>query len=93
MGFDRDDCIRLFKASVIEAYAPEGGAFDAVSFIAAFLRAAAGQPTGLPTHYPRTTTNPNPEGRNYEWFVRNARDNGPNHPLPDILDDDGLPIL
>lgn len=60
------------------------------AFIAAFDRALEGLPGDLPTHYPRLQRDPQPEGKNYEWFTSNA--NGGQHALPDTLDDiQGLP--
>jgi hypothetical protein len=44
-----------------------------VPFIAAFLTAARGFRDGLPIHYPRKSAAPDPEGKNYEWFVANDR--------------------
>jgi CRISPR/Cas system CSM-associated protein Csm3 (group 7 of RAMP superfamily) len=63
----------------------------------AFKVACKGFDDGLPIHYPRTSQKPNPEGKNYEWFVANNRQqNGQvvnGYVLPNITDDQGLPIL
>jgi len=48
-----------------------GEEFD--NAVLADLRALLGKPPRLPIHYPRTGTRPDPEGRNYEWFVGNKR--------------------
>ncbi len=50
-----------------------------------------------PVHYPRSTREPHPQGRNYEWFVgnkRSGRDAGPRFTLR-LADEDteGLPLL
>ncbi|RME57299.1 TIGR03986 family CRISPR-associated RAMP protein, partial [Candidatus Parcubacteria bacterium] len=44
------------------------------------LQALLSDTPPLPVHYPRSTKEPQPEGRNYEWFVgnkRSGRNSGP----------------
>jgi len=94
------DCIDRYKQAVACAYKNE---FDQVPFIAAFLRAASGFNTGLPTHYPQTrafsdqgSVPPLPAGESFKWFVENERtgkQGGPKLALPDLVDDQGLPVL
>ncbi len=92
-GFDEEKCIRSFQEASTAAYELDGvDGFDTLPFIAAFVRSTGGHAAGIPTHYPRTAAAPNPEGRNYEWFVWNAGHHGPDLPLPDIQEDEGLPI-
>jgi len=92
-------------AGVIEAYQrtflksfPKAGVarFEEHPIIRAFLNAAKG--SGLPVHYPRSSQQPNAEGKNYEWFVANEKvDRGKlqhGYALPPLENDDrGLPIL
>jgi len=97
------DLIASFKKEVASAYGD--GDFDRVSFIAAFKRAARGFTDSKPIHYPRakqpgqnnnSTIPPHPEGKAFEWFVANERTGrlgGPKLGLPDLANDDGLPIL
>jgi hypothetical protein len=50
-------------------------------------------------HYPRTEPKPDPEGKNFEWFVANkvkstkSEQAGPNLPLEETAGDPGLPLL
>ena len=88
------DAIAKFKEATQAAY---GQPFEAVPHIVAFLRAAKGFEDRIPTHYPRLDKEPDPEGRNYEWFVANERetDRGqrrPGHSLADLAADPGLPL-
>jgi len=92
-------------AGVIEAYQrtflksfPKAGVarFEEHPIIRAFLNAAKG--SGLPVHYPRSSQQPNAEGKNYEGFVANEKvDRGKlqhGYALPPLENDDrGLPIL
>lgn len=88
--------IQAFKDTVVRAYGATKS-FEAISFIAAFLRMAKGFDDGLPVHYPRGQQKPHPEGRAYEWFVANEKTqrnqvvNG--YALPDLVNDLGLPLL
>jgi hypothetical protein len=88
--------IQAFKDAVVRAYGATKP-FEAISFIAAFLRMAKGFDDGLPVHYPRGQQKPHPEGRAYEWFVANEKTqknqvvNG--YALPDLVNDLGLPLL
>lgn len=96
-------CVEAFEREVAAAYGK--GDFSRVPFIAAFNRAAKGFDDGKPSHYPRalqqgqrrsSTIPPHPDGKAFEWFVANERTSrqaGPKLALPDLLDDDGLPIL
>jgi hypothetical protein len=93
-------CIKDFVQAIAGAY---GSDFEGVSFIAAFRRSARG--FNKPVHYPRALQRgqrqegaipPHPEGKAFEWFVANERtgkQGGPKLALPDLVDDDGLPIL
>lgn len=61
------------------------------------LRALLAETPGLPVHYPRAGREPQPEGKNYEWFVgnkRSGRDAGPRLVLA-LADEDrvGLPLI
>ncbi len=82
--------VTAFKDAVEAAYRPP---FDQVPFIAAFLQAARGFADGLPTHSPRTSQDPDPEGRSYEWFVANDRVREGGHALGDLAQDRGLPLV
>lgn len=93
--------INDFKQAVASSYGNDD--FEAVTFIAAFRRYARG--LTKPVHYPRalqpgqqrnSTIPPHPEGKAFEWFVANERtgkQGGPKLALPNLVDDEGLPIL
>ncbi|MCS6897028.1 MAG: hypothetical protein NZM29_03565, partial [Nitrospira sp.] len=99
---DREALIRDFKEVVRTSYgSPQ--AFEQVPFIAAWLKMATGHADSLPTHYPRARQSaqtgavpPHPEGKAYEWFVANdrtGRNGGPQVSLPNLANDNGLPML
>ncbi len=104
---DCNQLVESFKKAVKSLYASPATknevGFEQVPFIAAWLRAAKGHDTGLPTHYPRARqpnqtepVPPHPEGLAYEWFVANERTGTPGGPklsLPNLANDKGLPIL
>jgi CRISPR-associated protein (TIGR03986 family) len=78
---DTAPLIRAYKAALVEAYG-QGRGFEEIPFIKAFLNAARGFADQKPVHYPRLAhanwndgeaVPPNPEGKNYEWFVANDR--------------------
>ena len=88
----------------IQAKTPEGNAmlqkthFDGVPFISAFRRVLQGPVGDAPIHYPRLTSKPDPDGKNYAWFVANERGEsrdkvGKKLALPDVTDDEGLPYI
>jgi CRISPR-associated protein (TIGR03986 family) len=89
----KDDLIATFKAAMREAYSMDFHRLAAVRDLRALLAATP----SLPVHYPRSSQEPQPEGKNYEWFVgnkRSGRNAGPRLSLPLAEDDrDGLPIL
>lgn len=85
----REDCIHAFKDAVAEAY---DGEFKEATFIKAFLLAAQGFADDLPIHYPRTTKRPNPEGESFKWFVANNSTGGFKLALPNLRDEQGLPL-
>jgi len=97
-------CVRVFEDAVAAAYG--NGDINRVSFIAAFKRCAKGFEDGKPIHYPRSlqggqprdsAISPHPEGKAFEWFVANEREERRQlkfaFSLPDLVNDEGLPIL
>lgn len=99
---DQNALVQAFQDTVRTSYGSPAS-FEDVSFIAAWLKMATGHTDTLPTHYPRARQQgqgdpvpPNPEGLAYEWFVANDRtgqNGGPQVSLPELLTDDGLPML
>lgn len=61
------------------------------------LKALLAESPQIPVHYPRASREPDPEGRNFEWFMgnkRSGRDAGPRIELPLAVDDhEGLPLI
>ena len=104
-------CIQEFQDSMVDAYdpiqsqrqtTPESQAqlieqrFIKLSFIEGFKQVLKGPDSQYPIHYPRRNSEPNPEGKNYEWFMDN--ENGREHnedgktiALPAVTDKKGLP--
>lgn len=63
--------------------------FDDLPFISGFLQVLTGPQKDVPIHYPRRDRKPNPEGKNFEWFVDNEK--GKKVALPEVTDAKGLP--
>jgi len=64
------------------------------SIVLSDLRALLGEPPNLPIHYPRTGETPDPEGKNFEWFVGNKRRESHGVTLPIApRDTEGLPLM
>jgi len=60
--------INLFKGTMKNRY---GKDFDSLENIKD-LKAISSSP-GLPVNYPRTTEEPQPDGKNFEWFMENKK--------------------
>lgn len=85
---DVDDLIEQYKS----ALSPDEP-FEQHPVIAAFLQSMKGFADGLPTHYPRSTPNPTPDGEAFQWFVANEQVNkNRKFALPDLASDPGLPV-
>jgi CRISPR-associated protein (TIGR03986 family) len=92
----KKDCIRSFKDAMIDAY-PEHSSFNELDSIKD-LQALLGQEPQLPVHYPRPPSSkgdipePDPEGKQFEWFVGNKRKH--KLALPLAADDiEGFPLI
>lgn len=85
--------ITVFKQAMASRF---DAAFDQLANIRD-LKALLSTTPLLPVHYPRPTRQPQPDGRQYEWFVGNKRggqDPGPRIALPLAEDDTaGLPLI
>jgi CRISPR-associated protein (TIGR03986 family) len=57
---------------------------DGFGEVLADLQALLGAPPALPIHYPRSSEEPQPDGKNYEWFMGNKKRK---EPLPVASDD------
>ena len=61
------------------------------------MRALLSDLVDLPIHYPRPSKAPDPDGKNFEWFVGNKREGGnagPHLTLPHAQEDnEGLPLV
>ncbi|MCB9958318.1 MAG: TIGR03986 family CRISPR-associated RAMP protein [Rhodospirillaceae bacterium] len=91
--------VNAFKENIAELYTgqPEASRAADVPFIRAFVQAACGFGDGLPVHYPRNSQAPDPEGKNFEWFVENERTgrdapSGNQLALDNLAGDRGLPF-
>lgn len=91
-----EEIIDAYRRALPSAVGNPGEPFDRLRIVKAYLNAAKG---GIqPVHYPRVQEAPDPEGKNFEWFVRNeklVKGSLPNgYSLPDLeRDDRGLPVL
>jgi CRISPR-associated protein (TIGR03986 family) len=90
---EREGYIQAFKAAMEERYGKPFEKLDNVRDIQALLAASP----DLPVHYPRSSRIPDPEGKNFEWFMgnkRGGRNAGPRIELPLAEDDtEGLPLI
>lgn len=57
-----------FKVAMKNRYGKDFNELENVKDLKAILSS-----TDLPVHYPRTSEQPDPEGKNYEWFIENKR--------------------
>jgi CRISPR-associated protein (TIGR03986 family) len=86
----KEEYIARFKAAMEERYGVEFGELDNIRDLNALLEASP----DLPVHYPRSTEQPQPDGKNYEWFMGNKRKDGPKIALPLATEDtEGLPLI
>lgn len=60
--------------------------------IESFKAACEGFNDNKPIHYPRKDKSPNPEGKNFEWFVANSSKDGRKLSLPNLDSEIGLPL-
>lgn len=88
-----DDWMSEFKKAMGSRF---GKVFDQLDNIRDLKALLADDPS-LPVHYPRPAQQPQPDGKQYEWFVGNKRggqDPGPRIALPLAADDmGGLPLI
>ncbi|HID63308.1 MAG TPA: TIGR03986 family CRISPR-associated RAMP protein [Anaerolineae bacterium] len=83
----REDWVESFKSQMMAAY---GSLFEQLPNIQD-LKALAGEPDVAQIHYPRLESEPQVEGENFRWFVKNKRQQPP-HALDLAVDDRGLPL-
>jgi CRISPR-associated protein (TIGR03986 family) len=85
--------VKAFQAAMQERYGKDFHALDNIRD----LRSLLAESPDVPVHYPRSTAEPQPDGRNYEWFMgnkRSGRNAGPRYTLPLAPDDEeGFPLL
>lgn len=81
-------CIQEFKTKMKTAY-HKFSSFGQLPFISDFLQVLKGPVDDARIHYPRRNQRPDPEGKNFEWFV--ANDKGRKRSLPKVKANNGLP--
>lgn len=87
---DKAHFIEVFKRAMVKRY---GGKFEELDNIRD-LKALLAQEPDCRVHYPRSTQDPQPDGKNYEWFMGNKRRGGPRLTLPLAPDDtEGFPLI
>lgn len=62
------------------------------NIIESFISACKGFDDELPIHYPRNQKTPSADGKNFDWFVANNKNDGRKLSLPDLSNEIGLPI-
>jgi CRISPR-associated protein (TIGR03986 family) len=98
-GWDDDalerkkDYVTAFQEAMVGRYGRgDDGFYELENIID--LKALLAESPSLPVHYPRSTEHPQPEGKNYEWFVGNKRKDGPRIALRLATEDtEGLPVV
>ncbi|MCZ7659378.1 MAG: hypothetical protein M5U07_16650 [Xanthobacteraceae bacterium] len=92
--------VQAFKAEAVMLYRETDEPFEDLRIVRAFRNAAKGFADGKPVHYPRAAAHdledtqavpPDPEGKNFEWFVQNERTG--RHALDALWRPQGLPML
>ena len=93
----RNTCIRKFKKSMVQGYKPEAAAdedeqkiFESLPFISEFQQVLRGPKNDAFIHYPRQKYKPDPQGKNFLWFVDNEKQNR-RLALPKVTSKKGLP--
>lgn len=85
--------VQAFKQAMKDQYSAPFEQLDNVRDLQALLA----ETPPLPIHYPRSSETPNPDGKNFEWFVgnkRSGRNAGPRLALDLAVEDtEGLPLL
>ncbi|MDE0314631.1 MAG: TIGR03986 family CRISPR-associated RAMP protein [Candidatus Poribacteria bacterium] len=87
-------CIQEFQNSMTKVYDEQD--FNKLPFIEGFLQVLRGPDSSDPIHYPRRKPKPDPDGKNYEWFMdnengRERNQDGMKIALPKVTDNKGLP--
>ena len=83
------ECIQDFQFAMKGAY--EQPNFDDLPFISGFLQVLRGPKSDAPIHYPRKTSEPNPDGGSFNWFRANDDGKGLKLSLPEVTAAEGLP--
>ncbi|MFQ5630941.1 MAG: TIGR03986 family CRISPR-associated RAMP protein [bacterium] len=85
------DFIQLFKVAMAAAY---GYRFDDLESIRDLKKLLSGKDAPLPIHYPRSSHEPEAEGKQYEWFMGNNRNKACQFALHYAEEDsEGLPLI
>lgn len=88
----KDGYVAAFKEAMIGRYGDDGDFYKLDNI--RDLKALLAESPDLPIHYPRSTERPQPEGKNYEWFVGNKRKGGLRIALRLATEDTiGLPLV
>lgn len=82
-------CVKLFKTQLAQHYGEDD--FEALPNIRDLRVLSTDPPRGMPIHYPRVGHIPDPEGKNFEWFMGNNR--SLNYTLRLPTENEGLPLI
>ncbi len=82
--------VEKFKTAMKARYGRDFNDLDNIRDLRALLAVSP----DLPVHYPRSSQEPQPDGKNYEWFMGNKRKGGPRLTLPlSPKDKEGFPLI
>lgn len=83
--------VKPFKHALANMYRANNFDFDSLDNVRDLRAILSEHPNQLPVHYPRVTQNPDPDGKNFEWFMGNNRKHF--YVLAPATDDEGLPLF
>jgi len=82
--------VEQFKVAMKNRYGRDFNELDNIRDLEALLA----ESPDLPVHYPRSSRKPQPDGKNYEWFMGNKRKGAPRLTLPLApKDNEGFPLI
>jgi len=86
----RRSLVEQFKTAMQRAYQED---FDDLPPIRELFTLLSAPDPDYPIHYPRTDSQPAPDGKNFEWFMGNTRNKDARYTLEMPGEEQGLPLI
>jgi CRISPR-associated protein (TIGR03986 family) len=67
----RERWVNPFEDALWRAHRREGNDFESLPNVADLVALLSKPANSLPIHYPRSTQEPDPQGKNFQWFMEN----------------------